>query len=100
VKIQKHDAADAEAICEAVTRPTMRFVAIKTSEQQSVLVLHRTRQMFVRQRTTPIDATRAHLAQFGIVAPICRNGVKALLQTIGAPEEGRSSSLSRRTLLS
>ena len=53
VKRNKNDAADAEAICEAVTRPTMRFVPIKTCEQQSVLMLHRTRQLFVRQRTTP-----------------------------------------------
>jgi transposase len=54
VKIQKNDAADAEAICEAVTRPTMRFVELKTSEQQSILILHRTRQLFVRQRITLI----------------------------------------------
>jgi transposase len=54
VKRNKNDAADAEAICEAVTRPTMRFVAVKTEEQQSVLMLHRTRQLFVRQRTTLI----------------------------------------------
>jgi transposase len=65
VKRNKNDAADAEAICEAVTRPTMRFVAVKTKEQQSVLMLHRTRQLFVRQRTTLINAIRAHLAEFG-----------------------------------
>src|SRR6202008_4228347 len=62
VKIQKNDAADAEAICEAVTRPTTRFVELKTSEQQSILVLHRIRQLFVRQRITLINAIRAHLA--------------------------------------
>jgi transposase len=83
VKNQKNDAADAEAICEAVTRPTMRFVEIKTTEQQSVLILHRTRQMFVRQRTALINAIRAHLAEFGIVAQIGRNGVETLLRTIG-----------------
>ncbi len=55
VKRNKNDAADAEAICEAVTRPTMRFVAVKTEEQQSVLMLHQTRQLFVRQRTTLIN---------------------------------------------
>ena len=55
VKRNKNDAADAEAICEAVTRPTMRFVPIKTVEQQSVLMLHRTRQLFIRQRTTLIN---------------------------------------------
>jgi len=59
VKRNKNDAADAEAICEAVTRPTMRFVPIKTPEQQSVLMLHRTRQLFVRQRMTLINAIRA-----------------------------------------
>ena len=61
VKRNKNDMADAEAICEAVTRPTMRFVEVKTPEQQSVLMLHRTRQLFVRQRTTLINALRAHL---------------------------------------
>ncbi len=75
VKRNKNDAADAEAICEAVTRPTMRFVEIKTPEQQSVLMLHRTRQLFVRQRTMLINAFRAHLAEFGIVAGAGLNGV-------------------------
>ncbi len=76
VKRNKNDAADAEAISEAVTRPTMRFVAVKTEEQQSVLMLHRTRQLFVRQRTTLINAIRAHMAEFGIVAGAGRNGVE------------------------
>jgi transposase len=82
VKRNKNDAADAEAICEAVTRPTMRFVVVKTEEQQSVLMLHRTRQLFVRQRTTLINAIRAHLAEFGIVAGVGRNGVEKLLRLI------------------
>jgi transposase len=82
VKRNKNDAADAEAICEAVTRPTMRFVEIKTPEQQSVLMLHRTRRLFVRQRTTLINALRAHLAEFGIVAGVGRNGVDRLLRII------------------
>jgi transposase len=82
VKRNKNDAADAEAICEAVTRPTMRFVEVKTEEQQSVLMLHRTRQLFVRQRTTLINAIRAHLAEFGIIAGIGRNGVERLLLLI------------------
>jgi transposase len=82
VKRNKNDAADAEAICEAVTRPTMRFVEIKTSEQQSVLMLHRTRRLFVRQRTTLINAMRAHLAEFGIVAGVGRSGVERLLKVI------------------
>ncbi len=62
VKRNKNDAADAEAICEAVQRPTMRFVPIKSTEQQSVLMLHRTRELFVRQRITLTNAIRAHLA--------------------------------------
>ena len=69
VKRQKNDATDAEAICEAVTRPSMRFVETKTTDQQSVLVLHRTRHLFMKQQTSLINAIRAHLAEFGIVAP-------------------------------
>ncbi len=82
VKRNKNDMADAEAICEAVTRPTMRFVEIKTPEQQSVLMLHRTRHLYVRQRTTLINALRAHLAEFGIVAGVGRNGLERLLKVI------------------
>ena len=70
VKRHKNDAVDAEAICEAVTRPNMRFVATKTPEQQSCLTLHRTRHLFIRQQTSVINAIRAHLAEFGIVAPV------------------------------
>lgn len=96
VKRNRNDAADAEAICEAVTRPTMRFVPVKTVDHQVVLMLHRTRQLFIRQRTTLINPIRAHLADFGIVAGICRNGVEALLAEIakrevqGVPSEARS----------
>src|ERR1700691_3239335 len=72
VKRQKNDATDAEAICEAVTRPNMRFVATKTPEQQSCLTLHRTRHLFIRQQTSVINVIRAHLAEFGIVAPVGR----------------------------
>jgi transposase len=80
VKRQKNDATDAEAICEAVTRANMRFVVeTKTVEQQSCLVLHRTRHLFIRQQTSVINAIRAHLAAFGIVAPVGRNGVDQLL---------------------
>ncbi len=67
VKRGKTDAADAAAICEAVTRPTMRFVAIKSAEQQSVLALHRTRDLLVGQRTQLVNMIRAQLAEFGIV---------------------------------
>ena len=90
VKRNKNDAADAEAICEAVTRPNMRFVPSKTPEQQSVLMLHRTRQLFVRQRIALINAIRAHMAEFGIVAGVGRNGVEALLKRI---REGRDDRL-------
>ncbi len=64
VKRQKNDMADAEAICEAVTRPTMRFVETKACEQQSILMLHRVRLMQVRQKTMLTNAIRAHLAEF------------------------------------
>ena len=70
VKRQKNDATDAEAICEAVTRANMRFVPTKTPEQQSCLMLHRTRHLFIRQQTAVINAIRADLAEFGIVAPV------------------------------
>jgi len=69
VKRNKNDAADAEAICEAVRRPTMRFVPVKDAEQQSVLMLHRGRSLLVRQRTMLVNALRAHMAEFGITAP-------------------------------
>ena len=69
VKRGKNDAVDAEAICEAVTRPTMRFVEIKSAEQQSGLMLHRTRELLVRQRTALINSLRGQLAEFGLIAP-------------------------------
>src|SRR5918911_1922364 len=89
VKRQKNDAADAEAICEAVTRPSMRFVPTKTPEQQSCLMLHRTRHLLIRQQTAVINAIRAHLAEFGIVAPVGRRGVMALLEIIADADDRR-----------
>src|SRR6478672_9089011 len=89
VKSQKNDAADAEAICEAVTRANMRFVATKTPEQQSGLVLHRARHLFIRQQTAVINAIRAHLAEFGIVASVGRNGVEELLGVVVDPSDKR-----------
>lgn len=77
VKRGKNDAADAEAICEAVQRPTMRFVPVKTPEQQSILMVHRTRALVVRQRTMAANALRAHLAEFGLV---CNPGIPNLLK--------------------
>ena len=98
VKRQKNDAADAEAICEAVTRANMRFVATKTPEQQSCLTLHRTRHLFIRQQTAVINVIRAHLAEFGIVAPVGRKGVEELLDVIADPSDKRVPAIARACL--
>ena len=89
VKRGKNDAADAAAICEAVTRPTMRFVSIKSVEQQSVLMVHRTRELLVRQRTMLVNAMRAHLAEFGVVARVGLPQVKKLLAVIADEDDAR-----------
>src|SRR6202011_5104094 len=86
VKSQKNDAADASAIAEAVQRPTMRFVPIKSADQQAVLMLHRTRDLLIRQRSSLISALRAHFAEFGIVVGQGIRNVErllALLETHG-----------------
>ena len=98
VKRNKNDAADAEAICEAVTRPTMRFVAVKSAEQQSVLTLHRTRELLVRQRTMLVNAIRAHMAEFGVVARVGLPQVKALFAVIADPDDDRIPPLARTCL--
>jgi transposase len=95
VKRQKNDAADAEPICEAVTRANMRFVATKTPEQQSCLTLHRTRHLLMRQQTSVINAIRAHLAEFGIVAPVGRNGVEQLLGVVADLNDERLPEVAR-----
>ena len=95
VKRHKNDAADAEAICEAVSRPNMRFVATKTPEQQGCLTLHRTRHLFVRQLTSVINAIRAHLAEFGIVAPVGRNGIEELLYVVSDASDRRLPEVAR-----
>jgi transposase len=82
LKRSKNDANDAAAICEAVTRPSMRFVPIKTKEQQAALLLHRARQLLVRQRTMLSNALRGHLAELGIVSAKGRNGIGQLLGII------------------
>jgi transposase len=82
VKRGKNDAADAAAICEAVTRPSMRFVPIKSVEQQSALMLHRTRDLLIRQRTQLINALRAHLAELGLVAAKGREGLQQLVTAV------------------
>jgi transposase len=99
VKRQKNDAADAEAICEAVTRANMRFVPTKTPEQQSCLMLHRsTRHLFIRQQTAVINSIRAHLAEFGIVAPVGRKGVTELLHVVADPSDKRLPEVARACL--
>lgn len=81
VKTHKNDAADAAAICEAVTRPTMRFVAIKSEEQQALLALHRVRQSFVKDRNAHTNQIRAELAEFGLIVP---KGLSALRKRVPA----------------
>ena len=100
VKRGKTDAADAEAICEAVTRPTMRFVPVKAADQQAALVLHRTRDLLVRQRTVLINAIRGHMAEFGIVAPQGATRVGEFVAEIVAGEDSEPlPRLARRALL-
>ncbi len=89
VKRNKNDAADAEAICEAVRRPTMRFVRIKSAEQQGQLMLHRARDLLMRQRTQLINALRAHLAELGIAAAQGREGIKELLAIVAQDGDTR-----------
>ncbi|RWP58893.1 IS110 family transposase [Mesorhizobium sp.] len=83
VKRQKNDASDAEAICEAVTRPTMRFVPTKSEEQQSVLMLHRVRELLIRQRTMLVNALRGHLAELGIITRQGATGLSMLVALVG-----------------
>jgi transposase len=86
VRRQKNDAADAEAICEAVTRPHMRFVPIKSAERQGVLMLHRARDLLMRQRTMTLNAVRAHLAEFGIITAQGPHKILTLIREIQAGE--------------
>lgn len=97
VKRNKNDAADAEAICEAVTRPSMRFVPVKTADQQAVLMLHRARNLLVRQRTMLVNALRAHMAEFGIVAAQGLRHVDDLTKEL-AHEQERLPELARSIL--
>lgn len=98
VKRSKNDAADAAAICEAVTRPSMRFVPVKTADQQAALMLHRTRDLLIRQRTQLINALRAHLAELGMVAAQGRDGVKELMTIVADESNGRLPALARNAL--
>jgi len=100
VKTNKNDAADAEAICEALLRPTMRFAAVKSPDQQSVLMLHRARELLVRQRTMLISALRGHCGEFGIIAAQGARQVAALIEVIEHPDDRRLPPLARQALLS
>src|SRR5690606_7196862 len=99
VKTNKNDAADAEAICEAMTRPTMRFVPVKEEDQQEVLVLHRVREMLMRQRTQLINGIRGHLAEFGIIGPQRAHRVSLLTDIIRDSSDSRLPMAARQALM-
>jgi transposase len=98
VKRQKNDAADATAICEAVGRPSMRFVPVKTAEQQAALMLHRSRDLLVRQQTMLINSLRAHMAEFGVIEARGPSKVTPLV-TLIETGDARVPDLARRALL-
>jgi transposase len=99
VKRNKTDGRDAEASCEAMQRPTMRFVAVKSEDQQAMLVLHRTRTLLVRQRTMLANALRGHLAEFGIVAAQGLQGLRGLIERMKTPSAAGVPQLARGALL-
>jgi transposase len=98
LKRSKNDANDAAAICEAVTRPSMRFVPTKSEQQQSGLMLHRSRQLLVRQRTMLSNAIRGHMAELGIISSKGRNGTAELLEVIANAEDDRIPAAARLSL--
>jgi transposase len=98
LKRSKNDANDAAAICEAVTRPSMRFVPIKSEQQQSGLMLHRSRQLLVRQRTMLSNAIRGHMAELGIISAKGRNGTAELLEAIANADDDRIPAVARLSL--
>lgn len=100
VRRGKTDAADAEAICEAVGRPSMRFVPVKSTDQQAVLLHHRARDLLVRQRTMLINALRGHLGEFGIIAPVGRHRVIDLIDALHAASDTDVPALAREALQS
>ena len=99
VKRQKNDAADAEAICEAVSRPNMRFVPLKSADRQGVLVLHRTRDLLMRQRTMMLNAIRGHLAEFGVIAAQGPRHVMALIARLQTDDGFDLPDIARSALL-
>ncbi len=98
VKTQKNDMADAEAICEAVSRPTMRFVPVKTVEQQSLMVMHGVRDQLISISTKLINAIRGNLAEFGIVGAKGRLGVEKIIEVLRDLDDTRIPELARRCL--
>jgi transposase len=100
VKRNKNDSADAEAICEAVGRPSMRFVPVKSADQQSVLMLHKARDLLVRQRTMLVNALRGHLAEYGIVTAQGIGNVTRLVEMLKDGNEALIPALARRVLSS
>ncbi len=99
VKTNKHDSADAEACCEAVQRPGMRFVPVKGEQQQALLMLHRIRDRLIAERTGTINAIRGHMAEFGIVAAQRGAGLKDLLAIVSDLDDGRLPPLARELLV-
>src|SRR6202045_5413364 len=98
LKRSKNDANDAAAICEAVMRPSMRFVATKSEQQQTVLMLHRSRELLVRQRTMLSNAIRGHMAELGIISAKGRNGTAELLEIIANADDDRIPAVARLSL--
>jgi transposase len=98
VKRNKNDAADAEAICEAVMRPSMRFVPVKTPEQQSILLMHRGRELLVRQRTMLANALRGHLAEFGLIAAQGLHNIAGLIAIVRDDNDRRVPDIARQVL--
>jgi transposase len=98
VKRNKHDAADAEAICEAVRRPSMHFVPLKTVEQQSALMMHRARDLLIRQRTMLVNALRGHLAEFGLIEAQGLHKVAGLVAIVVDEMDERVPDMARRVL--
>jgi transposase len=98
VKRNKNDAADAAAICEAVQRPAMRFVPIKTAEQQSGLMMHRARDLLIRQRTMLVNALRGHLAEFGLIEARGLHKVAGLMAIVRDDADGRLPDMARQVL--
>ena len=95
MKSNKNDAADAEAICEAVSRPNMRFVAVKAIEQQDIQAVHRIRERLVKERTALMNQIRGLLAEVGLIIPLKRNAVSQALPRILEDADNGLTALAR-----